>query len=132
MARSTEFVMDNVNWFEKGEEKQMKRSIISMIGILTFYGIALSASSATADDKDREKNVTVSFGQWDPNEPNLKVPPTNNRSPLDRLVDDPSMGRGNNHTLIPDDVKIRVGDSVNFTISGGHIVAIYDDGTQPE
>ena len=26
----------NVNWFEKGEEKQMKRSIIAMIGILTF------------------------------------------------------------------------------------------------
>jgi len=115
----------------------MKRSIISMIGILTFCGIAFNASSATADDKDRGTNVTVSFGQWNPNNPDLNgdptaIPPVNNRFPLDRLIDDPSGGRGNNHTLLPDDVKIRAGDSVNFIISGGHIVTIYDDGTQPE
>ena len=87
----------NVNWFEKGEEKQMKRSIIAMIGILTFCGIALSASSARADDKDRGKNVTVSFGQWDPNDPDLSAP-------LDRLVGDLTGGVGVNDILIPDNV----------------------------
>jgi plastocyanin len=104
----------------------MKRSIISMIGILTFCGIALSASSATADDKDREKNVTVSFGQWDPNDPDLTAP-------LDRLVGDPTVppGAGVNDHLIPDNVTINAGGAVNFIIGGGHVVAVYDKGTKP-
>ena len=29
-------------------------------------------------------------------------------------------------------VAIKEGDSVNFIISGGHVLAIYDDGTKPE
>jgi plastocyanin len=102
----------------------MKRSISSMIGILTFCGIALSASSATADDKDRGKNVTVSFGQWDPNDPDLLAP-------LDRLLGDPAGGVGVNDILIPDNVTIKAGDAVNFIISGSHVVAVYEDGTQP-
>jgi len=124
-VRATEFVMDDYfNEFESGEEKQMKRLISSMIGILTFCGIALSASSATADDKDREKNVTVSFGQWDPNDPDLLAP-------LDRLVGDPAGGVGVNDAMIPDDVTIKAGDAVSFIISGGHVLAIYDKGTKP-
>ena len=108
----------------------MKRWTLLMIGVLAFIGIAVSASSTTANDKDRQENVTVSFGQWDPNDPDLNNPPI--RFPLDRLVDDPSAGRGNNHELIPDVVTIRQGDSVSFIISGGHVVAVYDDGTKPE
>lgn len=108
----------------------MKHWKLLMIGALAFIGIALSASSTTADEKDRQKNVTVSFGQWDPDDPDLQQTP--NRFPLDRLVDDPSGGRGNNHELIPDVVTIREGDSVSYIISGGHIVAVYDDGTKPE
>ena len=42
------------------------------------------------------------------------------------------MGRGNTHELIPKITTIKAGGSVNFIISGGHIVAVYDDGTQPE
>ena len=109
--------------FEKGEEKQMKRMTLSMICVLTFIGIALSASLATADD-NRRRSATVSFGEWDPNDPDLL-------SPLDRLVADPAGGVGNNHELIPNVVKIKAGDSVNFIISGGHVVTIFDDGTQP-
>jgi hypothetical protein len=126
MARATEFVMDDYfNEFESGEEKQMQRSISSMIGILTFCGIALSASSATADDKDRGKNVTVSFGQWDPNDPDLSAP-------LDRLVGDPAGGVGVNDIVIPANVTIKAGDAVSFIISGGHVVTVYEAGTQPE
>jgi hypothetical protein len=129
MARATEFVMgEYFKEFEKGEEKQMKRAIISVIGILTFCGIGLSASSAMADDKDRRDNVTVSFGQWDPNDPGLLPAEV----PLDRLIADPGVGRGNNHELIPNKVTIKAGGAVNFIISGGHVVAVYDDGTQPE
>jgi hypothetical protein len=100
----------------------MKRSILSMIGVLAFVGITLSTSSAMADDKDG--NETVSFGQWNPNDPDLL-------SPLDRILGDPAAGVGNNNELLPNVVKIRQGDSVSFVISGGHVVAVYDDGTQP-
>ena len=102
----------------------MKRSIISMIAVLTVCGITVFASSATAIDGPLA-NAAVSFGQWDPNDPDLV-------SPLDRIVADPGMGVGNNHELIPQIATIKQGGSVNFNISGGHVVAIYDNGTRPE
>ena len=58
----------------------MKRIIFSLIYVLTFIAIALSASSVIADDR-RSDNVTVSFGLWDPNKPDLS-------SPLDRFLGD--------------------------------------------
>ena len=107
----------------------MKRMTLSLICVLTVIGIALSASSAMADDNnERRDNATVSFGQWDPNDPDLLPAEV----PLDRLLGDPAMGRGNNHELIPNTVKIKEGGSVSFIISGGHIVTVYDNGTQPE
>jgi plastocyanin len=108
-------------------ENQMKRWILSMIGILTFCGIALTVSSAMAIDGPLA-NATVSFGEWDPNDPDL-LP---GEVPLDRLIGDPLMGRGNNHELIPNTVTIKQGGAVNFIISGGHVVNVYDDGHQPE
>ena len=106
----------------------MQRLTRLTICVLTFVGIGLSVSSATADDKDRGRNATVSFGQWDPNDPDL-LPA---EKPLDRLLADPPMGRGNAHEVLPNFVKIKEGDSVSFIISGGHVVAVYDDGTKPE
>jgi hypothetical protein len=103
----------------------MKRMTFSLICVLTFIGIALSASLATADDRDRDGNTTVSFGQWDPNDPELS-------SPLDRILGDPAGGVGNNHELLPKVVKIKEGDSVSFIISGGHVLTVYDDGTKPK
>jgi hypothetical protein len=102
----------------------MKRLTFSLICVLTFIGMVLSASLATADDR-RSDNVTVSFGLWDPNKSDLS-------SPLDRLVGDPPMGGGVNDVLVPDKVTIKEGDAVNFIIGGGHVLAIYDDGTKPE
>jgi hypothetical protein len=108
---------------EKGEN--MKRCIILIVGILTFFGIAQSASSATVDDGvrgERRKTATVSFGLWE----------TDPR--LDRLVADPAAGAGNHHELIPNIATIRIDQDdggVNFIISGGHVVAVYEDGTQP-
>ncbi|HSE88447.1 MAG TPA: hypothetical protein VLJ79_19670 [Candidatus Binatia bacterium] len=97
----------------------MKHSILSMIGVLTFFGIGLISSSAMAIDGPMA-NATVSFGQWE------------TAPPLDRLVGDPGMGVGNNHELHPQIATIKEGGSVNFIISGGHVVTVYDDGTQPE
>jgi len=105
---------------EKGEN--MKRCIILIVGILTFFGVAQSASSATVDG-ERRKTATVSFGLWE----------TDPR--LDRLVADPAAGAGNHHELIPNIATIRIDQDdggVNFIISGGHVVAVYEDGTQPE
>jgi hypothetical protein len=107
----------------------MKRLTFSLICVLTFIGMALSLSSVMADD-GRSDNVTVSFGQWNPNDPDLKENP--NAFPLDRLLADPSAGRGNNHEMFPKSVKISEGDSVSFIISGGHILAVYDDETKPK
>jgi len=108
---------------EKGEN--MKRCIILIVGILTFFGIAQSASSATVDDGvrgERRKTATVSFGLWE----------TDPR--LDRLVADPAQGAGNHNEIIPNIATIRIDQDdggVNFIISGGHVVAVYEDGTQP-
>jgi hypothetical protein len=106
----------------------MKRMTLSLICVLVFIGIALGASLATADDRDRDGNATVSFGQWDPNDPDLLT----TERPLDRFLADPGAGRGNNHELLPKFVKIKEGDSVSFIISGGHVLNIYDDKTKPE
>src|SRR5688572_14178204 len=105
----------------------MKRFVILVIGILTSFGIAQSAWSQTIDDsarRERRAVATVSFGLWETD------------PPLDRLVADPAGGAPGNHDeIIPTVTTIRIkqGDDggVNFIISGGHVVAVYDDGTQP-
>jgi len=96
----------------------------SMIGILSFCSIGPIASSAMAIDGPMA-NATVSFGEWDPNDPDLPSPT------LNRLLGDPLGGVGNNHELIPNIATIKAGGAVNFIISGQHIVAVYDDGHQP-
>jgi len=98
----------------------MKRSILSVISILTFCGIGLIASSAMAADGPPGidgplANATVSFGQW-------KTDP-----PLDRLLGNPGGGVGNNHELLPNVVTIKAGGAVNFIISGLHNPQIYSD-----
>jgi hypothetical protein len=64
-------------------------------------------------------NATVSFGQW-------KTDP-----PLDRYPNT-SPQAGNSHLLIPHQVTIKVGGSVNFIISGLHQVIVYAPGKKPE
>jgi len=105
----------------------MKRITFSLICVLTFIATALWLSTVVADDR-RSDNATVSFGLWNPNDPNL-LPA---EKPLDRLVADPGMGRGVNDIIIPQKVTIKEGDAVNFVIGGGHVLSIYDDGTKPE
>jgi hypothetical protein len=104
----------------------MKRMTLSSIYVLTFIGIVLSASSVIADDR-RSDNVAVSFGLWKANEP----PPPEGVGPLDRLLADPGQGAGVNDILIPQKVTIKEGAAVNFIISGGHVLTVYDAGTKP-
>jgi hypothetical protein len=90
-----------------------------MLGVLTFFGTSLIASAAMALDGPLA-NATVSFGEWEAD------------PPLDRILGDPAGGAGNSHLLIPQIATIRAGGAVNFIVSGGHIVTVYDDGTSPE
>jgi hypothetical protein len=103
----------------------MRRSIVSMVGILTFCGLGLIASSAMAIDESAA-TATVSFGLWETN------------PPLDRFFGNPAGGVGNHHELIPNTATITITPTdvndggVNFIISGNHVVTVYDDGTRPE
>ncbi len=62
--------------------------------------------------------ATVGFGQWPAD------------STVDRMrVANP--GNRNTHQLIPFEVTIQAGGTVNFLIAGFHQVIVYDNGTQP-
>lgn len=63
--------------------------------------------------------ATVSFGAWS--------------SGIDRFPNRGASARlpNNVHALIPNEVKIKAGGTVNYNIAGFHLVLIYDDGTEP-
>ena len=64
-------------------------------------------------------NATVSFGEW------------HTSPPLDRfLVATPPPA--NVHQVIPFEAQIKAGGSVNFIISGFHVLAVYAPGTELE
>jgi plastocyanin len=84
--------------------------------LVALLGLGLAVPAAMALEGD---NATVSFGQW------LTDPP------LDRFPN-LSPRLSNQNQLIPNDVTIKVGGAINFTISGFHQVLVYDVGTQPE
>ena len=67
----------------------------------------------------RLATATVSFGAW-------STDPA-----VDRLLV-PNPGARNTHDLIPSEVKIEAGGTVNFIIAGFHQVVVYDNGTRPE
>lgn len=63
--------------------------------------------------------ATVSFGAW-----------ASKTSRRPNLV--ATAGLANNvHAMIPNQVTIKAGGTVNFMIAGFHVIAVYDDGTQP-
>ena len=115
----TEFAIEFSSCLENERTKEMKCSIRSMMGVLTFFGTEMIAYTALALDGPMA-NATVSFGQWETD------------PPLDRLLGDPMSGVANNHELFPQIATIKEGGAVNFIISGGHVVAVYGDGRQPE
>ena len=88
--------------------------------------------SSTADSKvdERSTNHTVSFGFWDPTPgaPVGTTPPAT----IDRFGADPHPRFLNGHFLTPQMVKVRVGDTVSFVMSGFHNLLIYGPGTKPE
>ena len=71
----------------------------------------------------KSTNYTVSFGHWLPTPTDM---PTQTESPIDRFAPaDPNPRFLNGHNILPNDFRIRVGDTVTFAISGFHLVLIY-------
>src|SRR5262245_13471933 len=85
-------------------------SAISFIALVTPSSMAIDGPLA---------NATVSFGQWQTD------PPLNRFPTL-------SPGVSTVHQLIPQEVMIKAGGSVNFVIGGFHHPIVYGDGAQPE
>ena len=90
--------------------------------------------ASTASDSGPLSSATVTFGGWIANPPANCPPPTVQCPPIDRFLTPsyPLLRFSNNHGLIPEVAKIKAGGSVNFIISGLHVLAVYDDGTKPE
>ena len=99
------------------------------VGAAALVGLATSGHAGASAKAGAQHNhgpisgplatATVSFGAW--------------RSGINRR---PNLGAtaglpNNVHALIPNEVKIQAGGTVNFIIAGFHLLVVYDDGTQP-
>ena len=87
-------------------------------------GLSVPAFAAQNHDHGEQvdgplANVNVSFGQW-------KTSPA-----LDRLLAAPP-NSANLHKLIPFEATVKAGGTVNFIISGFHLVAVYGPGSEFE
>jgi hypothetical protein len=103
--------------FEAEEEDHMKRLRLAIFGLVSMLALGFTPLSAQADNSPLS-NASVSFGAW------MTVPA------LDRFPD-VSPREANHHELIPRQIRIKAGGTVNFIIAGFHQVIVYDDGTQP-
>lgn len=91
--------------------------------VILFIAAVLSRPLSSALEKEKGdkgplSSATISFGQG------MTTPP------LDRFPNN-SPAAGNHHALVPGEVKIKAGGTVNFIIAGLHQVIVYDDGTKP-
>jgi len=93
------------------------------------------STGGKAGDKDKDEHkhdnvdgpkatATVSFGSW-PTDPPLDRFPDKGAGPLP-----PPTFAPNVHQVIPYEVEIKAGGTVNFIIGGFHQVLVYDDGVE--
>lgn len=111
--------------------KTSRRNLLkgtAVAGVSAALGLTINPEIATGEKAGQHQhagvagplaNATVSFGAW-PTDP-----------PFDRFFGAIAPNIPNVHQLIPHEVKIKAGGSVNFIIAGFHLVLVYDDGTQP-
>lgn len=92
-----------------------RRTALKVAG-LSSMAVALQAQHES--NSGPLANATVSFGEW-------RTDP-----PLDRFV--PFTPPTNMHHILPREVTIKAGGSVNYIIAGFHLVIVYDHGTRPE
>jgi plastocyanin len=92
---------------------------IAAVGSAGVVGFAIRPEPASAAGDDGAlSNATVSFGAWMTN------------PALDRFPNSSPTATAGHHVMIPNEVTIKAGGTVNFIISGLHQVVVYD-GRQP-
>ena len=83
------------------------------------HNVAAAAAGQHVHDSSQIEgplaSATVSFGQW--------------IMPLDRFTGVSNTRTSNQHTVIPYDVTIKAGGSVNYMVSGLHLILVYAPGT---
>jgi plastocyanin len=79
------------------------------IAALSLALIAVGALTSALADESPRRIVTVGFGAG-----------LNTAQP----------GNKNNHHVIPDTVRVNVGDVVNFAVAGLHFIRVYGDGVK--
>ena len=114
---------------EASADHMKRRAFFGKAGIgsaaMAVAGMGTSARAQNAPEHEHDPvsgplaSATISFGAW-------RTTP-----PLDRFPNVSDTRNRNQHQLIPAEVRIRAGGSVNFIIAGFHQVVIYGDGTQP-
>ena len=88
---------------------------ICLIAMLALASVAFAAGTRKKNAGPLT-NATVSFGAW--------------MTPLDRFPN-ASPRTANHHELLPNEVTIKAGGSVNFIIAGFHHVLVYNGGKSP-
>ena len=112
-------------------KKHSRRNLLkgtAVAGVSAALGLTLPGSrSAEARAEKHHQHATISgplatatmsFGAW-PTDP-----------ALDRFVVSTAPQKPNVHQVIPHEVKIKAGGSVNLIIAGFHLVLVYDNGIQ--
>jgi plastocyanin len=101
------------------------------------HGSRDASSLSAPSNSGPMSSATVTFGGWMANPhlcppvvPNPPAPcPVVDRFPPNPLTQFPRFS--NHHALAPEIATIKAGGTVNFIIGGLHVVAVYDNGTQP-
>src|SRR5262245_3658215 len=111
-------------------EKTNRRNLLLLAagGVSAAVGLATKSKTEARAQQEEESHghhqpisgplaqATVSFGQFPAN------------STMNRML---LPGANNIHQLIPNEVKIQAGGTVNFVVAGFHQVLVYDNVTQP-
>lgn len=108
---------------------------VAAVAALAGGAMAKTPSAPGATERESEQHdhdprpvkgalatATVSFGSW-------QAGPSLDRYAYPQLPGPPP---GNVHKLIPYEVTVKVGGTVNFVISGLHQIIVYGPGTKPE
>ena len=101
-----------------GTNLMQSKHHLSGLALAAAAAVLATVSAAALADRDtpQPKSVTVSFGEW-------KIDP-----PVDRgNIVTANPRAANNHEVLPHEIKIRAGDSINFIISGFHQIQIFEN-----
>ena len=119
--------------------KTTRRNLLKVAaagGVSAALGVAIRTETRAQQSSDAPEE-TQSHGNHDKpiSGPLARATVSFGQDPADSTVDRMRVanpGNRNGHQLIPNEVKIQAGGTVDFIIEGFHQVVVYDNGTQPD